>query len=479
VTRRGVGIGVGGRSGSGWRSDMGFSRGRRSPWLLSDMVADVSLSGIGGTGTGRSTQHGIVGGMNKDAESPSDQPEHSWIVVADSGFLPPRGGGEQEHLGFVRAVYRAGWLALLVVPTDKELDLDAYTKVIGRTPLVPTTRRMSLLRLAHPRYPYVVASRPYPRHLADRIRALAPHATGVVTFSYKSRLIGEKIATGLSLPMVLRQHNREGEYHRSLASGMHGPRKLVMTWEAWRIERDERNFDRSPAVTAVADISADDAAKRRAAGARRVLHVPPFAFDPDLAAGSIAARGRGTESRVLFLGALDVVTNQSALEWFTTQVWPLVLGELPTAVLDVVGSRPSAELRRQVGDVPNTELHADVPDVSPYLERAGVAVNPAVTGSGVNIKLVEYLQSGVPVVSTALATRGLDLRAGVDLEVHDEPVGFAAAVVAMLRDPERAARVASSGRDRVSELLNPSRNLDLMAKAFAARAGAGAASTEN
>lgn len=417
--------------------------------------------------------------MDKDVQRRTEQPAHSWIVVADSGFLPPRGGGEREHLGFVRAVHRAGWLALLVVPTDTELDLDAYTQVIGRTPLIPTARRMSPLRLAHPRYPYVVASRPYPRRLADRIRALAPQATGVVTFSYKSRLIGERIATGLNLPMVLRQHNREGEYHRSLASGMHGPRRLVMTWEAWRIERDERNFDRSPAVTAVADISADDAAKRRAAGASRVLHVPPFAFDPDLAAGPIAARGRGAEPRVLFLGALDVVTNQSALQWFTTQVWPRVLLALPAAVLDVVGSRPSAELRQQIAAVPNAELHADVPQVRPYLESAAVAVNPAVTGSGVNIKLVEYLQSGVPVVSTALATRGLDLRAGVDLEVHDEPVGFAAAVVGMLRDPERAALVAASGRDRVSELLNPIRNLDLMAKAFATPIGAGSAGTEH
>jgi hypothetical protein len=35
-----------------------------------------------------------------------------WIVVADSPFLPARGGGEREHLGFVEAATKAGLLEL-------------------------------------------------------------------------------------------------------------------------------------------------------------------------------------------------------------------------------------------------------------------------------------------------------------------------------------------------------------------------------
>lgn len=391
---------------------------------------------------------------------------HRWIVVADSGFLPPRGGGEREHAGFVRVAFAAGYLAALVVPTDVPLDLEAYTSMVGpQTPIISTARKMSPLRLVHPRHPYVVASRPFPRDLVGRVRDVAPDATGVVTFSYKSRQIGEGLATALDLPMVVRQHNREGDYHRSLASGMHGPRRMVMTWEAWRIGRDERRFDRSPIVTAIADISADDAAVRRAAGSRPVVHVPPFAFDVDADVKPSDSR-RGPTERVVFLGALDVVTNQSALAWFTSEVWPLVRQAYPTAVLDVVGSRPPETLRQRLNQIPGTELHANVPSVEPFLSRADVAVNPAVTGSGVNIKLVDYLQAGVPVVSTALATRGLDLRPGVDLEVHDNPTAFAAAVIDLLRDPHRADEMAASGHARCAELLDPRRNLDRLAQAF-------------
>lgn len=387
--------------------------------------------------------------------------------MADSDFLPTRGGGEREHLGFVRAAVRADRLAAVVVPTDPEtFDYSAYAAEVGDVPVVPIARRRSPVWLLHPRYPFVVASRPYRPAVGERLAALRPTATGVLTFSYKSRLIGAGLSRRLRLPMVVRQHNREGDYHRSLAAGSSGARRWVMTWEAWRIGRDERRFDRSPQVTAVADISAEDATARRAAGARRVVHVPPFAADIDPSDHTRALRTATGGRRVVFLGALDVVTNQAALDWFTTEVWPVVLRAHPEAELEVVGSRPPNGLLTRLSAVDRCTVHADVPDVAPFLAQADVAVNPAISGSGVNIKLVEYLRAGVPVVSTTLATRGLPLRAGVDLEVADEPGAFATAVQALLADPARADRMAVTGRDHLIEMLDGTRNLDRLADLF-------------
>ena len=400
-------------------------------------------------------------------------PGHRWLMVADSDFLPANGGGEREHLGFARAALDAGWLAAVVLPVRTTPDLAAYRDLLGDVPLITTRRRTSPLMLAHPRYPYVVASRPYRRSLLARVRAEAPVIDGIVTFSYKSRLIGEGLAEALSLPMVVRQHNREGAYHRSLAAGLTGPRRLVMSWEAGRIERDEGRFDRSPLVTAVADISADDADARRAGGAVRVLHVPPFAFDARLgevdAADTEQAPTTGRESdapRVLFIGALDVVTNTTAIRWLLEHVWPSVLAAVPDATLDVVGRRPTDELRKRIAETARVQLHDDVPDMQPYLHGAAVAVNPAITGSGVNIKLVDYLQAGLPTVSTALATRGLPLQPEVDLLVRDQPADFAQAVVDLLADPERRRRVGESGRSTVTRLLDPRRNIELIATGF-------------
>ncbi len=383
-----------------------------------------------------------------------------WVVVADSPFLPANGGGEREHLGFVAAVAAAGRLAALVIPTPEPVDEAPYMDVLGPVPIIQTPRHTALHRLAAPVRPYVVSSRPAPSWLLGRVATVAPEAAGIVVFSYKSWLLGEALATGTGLPTVLRQHNLEGAYHRSLAREATGLRKLVLHVEATRIERDEARLEKAGWLAATADISAADAAHRRARGAR-AEHVPPFAFGRSLTHLSRA----GTETdRVLFLGALDVGTNRAALDWFLLAVWPLVLERRPNAVLDVVGRAPGRRLQELLAAAPSVELHADVPELEPYLSRASVAVNPAVSGSGVNIKIIDYLQAGVPVVSTSLASRGLSLESGVHLEVRDDPAEFAEAVSLLLADPLRAECLSAQGRSKIHELLDPQRNVARIAR---------------
>lgn len=380
-----------------------------------------------------------------------------WIAVVDSPFLPAHGGGEQEHFGLLRAASRAGILSLVVMPAPVDVDLEPYRQVLGGVALLATPRRGSPLLLLHPRDPFVVASRPAPRWITRRARELAPGATAVVTTSYKSWRVGERLARELELPVVLRHQNREGDYHRSLAAGLTGPRRWVMRWEAARISRDENRLGRAGWLQGTADISAADAEARRSAGGRNVVHVPPFAFDPR-AAGTVE-RCPDAEPRVVFLGALDVPTNITALDWLLTQVWPLVRVGAPSAVLDVVGRRPSPGLRQRLESSSGVQLHADVPDIAPFLARSAVAVNPAVSGSGVNVKVIDYLQAGVPLVSTSLATRGLPLVAGIDLEVSDEPAGFAAAVLRLLEDRAAAQTLAAHGQAHMAGLLDPETNL--------------------
>ena len=115
--------------------------------------------------------------------------------------------------------------------------------------------------------------------------------------------------------------------------------------------------------------------------------------------------------------SLSVPTNERALTWFLDGAWPRVRSTVPGAGLAVVGRAPTAALRRRLAATGRATLHADVADVGPYLETAAVAVAPTVIGSGVNIKLVEYLLAGIPVVSTTAAARPLGLNDGADLAI--------------------------------------------------------------
>ena len=381
-----------------------------------------------------------------------------WVVVADSPFLPAHGGGEREHLGFVRAALQSHRLALLVLPGGDRVDLAPYRELLAvdgeQVPVLAVPRRTSPLLLAHPRLPYVVASRPAPSDLVARVRGLAPRASGVVVFSYKSRLLGEALARGLDLPAVLRQHNREGAYHRALAAATPGARGWVLRREARLIDRDEQALGRADWLAGTADISGEDAAWRRSTGAHDVVTVPPFALLPRTV---VRAPRPG---RVLFVGSLDTATNQQGLDWLLAEVWPTVRAARPDAVLHVVGRGPSPSLSRRLSAAgAELDADADADDLTRALAEAAVAVNPVPGGSGVNIKLVDYLSAAVPVVSTSQATRGLPLLPGTDLEISDTATGFAAATVRLLNGPEAARAVGEAGRAHLLQLLDPDAGL--------------------
>ena len=55
-----------------------------------------------------------------------------------------------------------------------------------------------------------------------------------------------------------------------------------------------------------------------------------------------------------------------------------------------------------------------------YLSLADIALNPMLTGSGSNLKMLDYIASGIPVISTSVGTRGLNLPKGTVVECEIE-----------------------------------------------------------
>jgi glycosyltransferase involved in cell wall biosynthesis len=299
----------------------------------------------------------------------------------------------------------------------------------------------------------VVASRPAPRDLVERVRRAAPDADAVLVFAYKSHGLGRVLAEGLGVPAILRCHNLEGRYHRALARSAAPPRSWAVWLEALRVELDERLLERSHWLAGIADISAADAAVRARRARVPVAHVPTFALGTRRPAldSRRAPNGRPT---VVFLGALDVATNHDAVAWFAEHSWPLVRAAVPDCRWQVVGRRPTSQVRELVSRTSGAELHADVSEPAAYLAGADVSINPAVSGSGVNIKLVEYLAAGAPVVSTTRGSAGLGLTPGQDLLVADTPADFAAAVGDLLTGRRDGAELGAAGRASARQILD-------------------------
>ncbi len=101
---------------------------------------------------------------------------------------------------------------------------------------------------------------------------------------------------------------------------------------------------------------------------------------------------------------------------------------------------------------PNVVLAGRISDRSrdTLLGAAHLALNPMATGSGTNLKVLEYLAAGVPVVTTGFGIRGLDLTNGEHLLVG-APDQLDGAIRTLLADPVGASARARAGRARVEE----------------------------
>lgn len=72
----------------------------------------------------------------------------------------------------------------------------------------------------------------------------------------------------------------------------------------------------------------------------------------------------------------------------------------------VVAGTVSQEL---VND-PHFKVLGRVPDMHPYFAAADFGLNPMVKGSGVNVKMIEFIAARLPIMSTEFGCRGLELR---------------------------------------------------------------------
>ncbi len=90
------------------------------------------------------------------------------------------------------------------------------------------------------------------------------------------------------------------------------------------------------------------------------------------------------------------------------------------------------------------------PTVRPAYERTAVVIAPLIASAGTNLKILEAMASGRPVVSTPQGVNGLDLTPGDFVLVHTGEE-MAGAIARLFASPEECRRLALAGRKRVEE----------------------------
>jgi glycosyltransferase involved in cell wall biosynthesis len=114
------------------------------------------------------------------------------------------------------------------------------------------------------------------------------------------------------------------------------------------------------------------------------------------------------EGHIIFVGRQSYRANAEAIIWFAQQVMPEVRKRIPGSRLSIVGDAPPRSIRRLQGS--SITVTGRVDDVGAYYASAAVSIIPVTMATGVQMKLIESMVMGTPIVATPIVARG----AGID-----------------------------------------------------------------
>lgn len=119
--------------------------------------------------------------------------------------------------------------------------------------------------------------------------------------------------------------------------------------------------------------------------------------------------------------------NADAVNWFINKVLPIITQCIDDCIFFVVGR--VCELIN--ADKENIQLLGMVEDIDTVYRDCRVVVNPVRMGTGLNIKTIEAISHGKPLVTTSAGARGLKCRKPI-MAIADDSTTFAKAVINLL-----------------------------------------------
>ena len=281
-----------------------------------------------------------------------------------------------------------------------------------------------------------------PRLARDVIRAVRAEQPDLLhTHLVHADVYGAIAAKRLGLPVVSTRHNDDryllGPFRYVDRAFARPARRLIAISDAVRMFLERAGHD--PAKLLTIRYGLDELPSARSEPAPAAAGIPPEA------------------PLALAVGRLIAQKDHATL----LRAFARVRSALPEARLAILGAGPlEAETRALAAEL-GLEDCVTLPgrtDIRDWLERADLFVHTS-RWEGFGIVLLEAMLAGLPVVATrvsAVPEVVVDGETGVLVEAGDV-AARAAAVAALLSDPERAAALGAAGRRRAREEFSVAR----------------------
>lgn len=266
-----------------------------------------------------------------------------------------------------------------------------------------------------------------------------------------------------SLPTVMGNENIEYLIYQRFADQKGFPLlKLLFFYDVWKMKNYEQGIWKLADLNLAVSETDADVIERITGKASVVI---PNGVD---LAGFEKLKPTGDKQSaapvLLFVGDFRYFPNQDAIKFLINELWPLIQKKIPQAKLRLVGKNPGRLMNNF--ETVNVVVDSQVEDIRQAYGAADILLAPIRMASGTNIKILEAMAAGLPVVTTTIGAEGLAVKDDREVVIADKPEKFASAVVGLLADKKRRQQMGLAGQALVKQRYDWSKIVDKLEKAY-------------
>ncbi len=137
--------------------------------------------------------------------------------------------------------------------------------------------------------------------------------------------------------------------------------------------------------------------------------------------------------------------NYDGLKWFLVNVWPELISIKPELSFDIIGEGLTNSFKEKFKSE-SVSFLGYIDDLEPFRQSSTIFVAPLFSGSGMKVKIVESMASGIPIVTTDIGAEGINIKDGFHYLKANTAADFKNRIVSLLDSKELKSSIGKNAK---------------------------------
>lgn len=251
--------------------------------------------------------------------------------------------------------------------------------------------------------------------------------------------------------IVLIEHNVETQVWKNYAKKCSGLMKMAVKRSAEMTGKYETEaLKKADSVISIAKTDAE--LLKQMSGRKDITIMHPYNLY-DMVKDRV--RNEKNEKKILFIGSFGWYPNQQAADFLVNNIMPVLRERIPGIKLYLVGKEPTDKIINYAKMYRDVIVTGMVESVDPYIAKSDVFVNAMFDGSGMNIKMMEAMGKGIPVVTSEFGCRGINIVNGEQAFVFKNEEECVDEIVKIIENDDIADGLVCKARSFYEAFIEP------------------------